>query len=287
VPDRSNGRIVKILKRRLSSLKRRNCNDNARWYDSATGRFWQQDPIGFSAGDGNLYRYVGNGPTNYTDPSGLVDTSGFDQKKGTTVGSVIMVRYKDKYLGFTVIDPAATQEEMVKIREAQLKAAGGDPSKIGKWENSSAPAVTGFDITVEGEVHLDPKTNKCAPRFKLFGYLFRLIAPQEDPRWKDATAFPGLPADATPQQAFDRALAHEGDHWKTFATAAGIINNGLAGEEKKEYDTREDALKAVERGIARTAEIRKKAAAHSDTFDTPERRSGNQYKKFPFTEKWD
>jgi hypothetical protein len=31
-----------------------------------------KDPIGFAAGDANQYRYVGNGPTNSTDPSGLV-----------------------------------------------------------------------------------------------------------------------------------------------------------------------------------------------------------------------
>ncbi len=30
-----------------------------------------QDPAGFAAGDSNLYRYVGNSPTNATDPSGL------------------------------------------------------------------------------------------------------------------------------------------------------------------------------------------------------------------------
>jgi hypothetical protein len=30
------------------------------------------DPLGFDAGDPNLYRYVGNSPTNFTDPSGLV-----------------------------------------------------------------------------------------------------------------------------------------------------------------------------------------------------------------------
>lgn len=30
-----------------------------------------QDPLGFAAGDANLYRYVGNSPTNFTDPSGL------------------------------------------------------------------------------------------------------------------------------------------------------------------------------------------------------------------------
>jgi RHS repeat-associated protein len=43
-----------------------------RWYDTVTGRFFEQDPIGFSAGDRNLYRYVGNGPTNGTDPTGLL-----------------------------------------------------------------------------------------------------------------------------------------------------------------------------------------------------------------------
>jgi RHS repeat-associated protein len=35
------------------------------------GRWISQDPIGFEAGDANLYRYVGNGSTNATDPSGL------------------------------------------------------------------------------------------------------------------------------------------------------------------------------------------------------------------------
>ncbi|MCO8124099.1 hypothetical protein NHH03_20310 [Stieleria sp. TO1_6] len=40
-----------------------------------------QDPIGFSAGDANLYRYVGNGPTNATDPSGLEVLFPADQAK--------------------------------------------------------------------------------------------------------------------------------------------------------------------------------------------------------------
>jgi RHS repeat-associated protein len=43
----------------------------ARYYDSANGRFISEDPIGFDAGDTNIYRYVGNSPTNGTDPSGL------------------------------------------------------------------------------------------------------------------------------------------------------------------------------------------------------------------------
>ena len=45
--------------------------NRARYYDPITGRFISQDPIGFDSGDVNLYRYVGNSPTNFTDRSGL------------------------------------------------------------------------------------------------------------------------------------------------------------------------------------------------------------------------
>jgi RHS repeat-associated protein len=41
-----------------------------RWYDAETGGWISQDPLSFSAGDANLYRYVGNSPTNSIDPSG-------------------------------------------------------------------------------------------------------------------------------------------------------------------------------------------------------------------------
>ena len=41
-----------------------------RWYDAVTGTWTTQDPDGFDAGDSNLNRYVQNGPTNATDPSG-------------------------------------------------------------------------------------------------------------------------------------------------------------------------------------------------------------------------
>jgi RHS repeat-associated protein len=43
----------------------------ARYYDPTVGRFISQDPLGFGAGDTNIYRYVGNSFVNATDPSGL------------------------------------------------------------------------------------------------------------------------------------------------------------------------------------------------------------------------
>ncbi|MEJ7591978.1 MAG: RHS repeat-associated core domain-containing protein [Planctomycetaceae bacterium] len=51
----------------------------ARWYDAKIGRFILEDPMGFTAGDTNLSRYVGNSSPNATDPSGLQDPQpGYD-----------------------------------------------------------------------------------------------------------------------------------------------------------------------------------------------------------------
>jgi RHS repeat-associated protein len=44
-----------------------------RMYSSTIGRFLQMDPIGFYAGDVNLYRYVENNSINIPDPFGLHD----------------------------------------------------------------------------------------------------------------------------------------------------------------------------------------------------------------------
>ena len=43
----------------------------ARAYNPTLGRFMSEDPIGFAAGDANLFRYCGGDPVNCTDPSGL------------------------------------------------------------------------------------------------------------------------------------------------------------------------------------------------------------------------
>ena len=45
----------------------------ARAYDPARGWFLQTDPIGYEAGDFNLYAYTGGDPVNKSDPSGKRD----------------------------------------------------------------------------------------------------------------------------------------------------------------------------------------------------------------------
>jgi RHS repeat-associated protein len=74
-----------------------------RWYQFDVGLFLSQDPIGFAAGDGNLYRYVGNNPANLTDPSGLdpdpLDIIGFGQqyRSSAPAGNMLGIRLGDTF----------------------------------------------------------------------------------------------------------------------------------------------------------------------------------------------
>ncbi len=69
----------------------------ARFYDTGTGQFISQDPIGFAGGDGNLYRYVGNSVASNTDPTGLKCEPGIGC--WTTAAELALANSGD-YLGY-------------------------------------------------------------------------------------------------------------------------------------------------------------------------------------------
>lgn len=101
-----------------------------RWYDPKVGRWISKDPIGFAAGDANLYRYVGNGPTNWFDPNGLLVLKGNRMimgKKARGTGNpithtYIVVFHKDEngeYTSYTTYGWAQEwQEDDEKDRSA-------------------------------------------------------------------------------------------------------------------------------------------------------------------------
>jgi hypothetical protein len=67
------GAIVRTDRHRLCAAIQTNCLLKRNTLHRSCTRLGtiSQDPIGFAAGDANLYRYVGNQPTTKTDPSGL------------------------------------------------------------------------------------------------------------------------------------------------------------------------------------------------------------------------
>jgi RHS repeat-associated protein len=75
--------------------------NRARWYDINKGRWLSEDPIGFAAGDRNLYRYVSNASTNATDPSGLIIWF----TVGVVVVGVILVTLVTPAAVFIPLDP--------------------------------------------------------------------------------------------------------------------------------------------------------------------------------------
>ena len=64
----------------------------ARYYDPQLGRFLSPDPREFDAGDGNLYRYVGNSPLTNTDPRGHAAVPEYQQT--TSAVTLQLIRQK-------------------------------------------------------------------------------------------------------------------------------------------------------------------------------------------------
>ena len=91
-----------------------------RYYDAALGRWTQEDKIGFAGGDPNLERYVGNSPTNFSDPSGrgltsLIYTGQWNPAANVwdaameAAGPTYAKSYNDQAASATIVLSAASQ----------------------------------------------------------------------------------------------------------------------------------------------------------------------------------
>jgi RHS repeat-associated protein len=87
--------------------------NRARWYDPTVGQWITQDPMGFDAGDSNLYRYAKNGPTDVTDPSGFQEPNPRSWSGGGTYA------------------PAGSWGPSMSLDEAYLKGKGIDYISVG------------------------------------------------------------------------------------------------------------------------------------------------------------
>jgi RHS repeat-associated protein len=93
--------------------------NRARYYDSATGRWISEDPIGFSAGDTHLTRYVMNRPVNYVDPLGLFQQQYSDPVTHAPAGAPTRVQV-------AIGDLYSNPHVMERLKEVAKEAAGGN-----------------------------------------------------------------------------------------------------------------------------------------------------------------
>jgi len=106
--------------------------NRARWLDANLGRFISVDPLGFDAGDANLYRYAGNDPLNRFDPSGQSWLSSIFKKVGREIGRVVedignFIIDTAEFIGDSISSTLDTFEYIVKNPEDAFKTLVNDP----------------------------------------------------------------------------------------------------------------------------------------------------------------
>jgi len=156
----------------------------------ATG-FTSRAPLGFYGGDSNLYRFVGNDPTNATDPSGLK-----------------MVRIRDSYgLGKLVVIPDSYKgdikdyiSEHFDITAAQAGAAFIDPPlehqyhpvSLSPLEQKLADAAKGNEAAEKEVAQLlnQAEDTVVMPNILILGHFFPGTFGSQCVRWTNALMGP-------------------------------------------------------------------------------------------------
>ncbi len=112
-----------------------------------------QDPIGFNAGDANLYRCVGNSPTNATDPSGLYDS----ETEGRLIGDLERAQIADAaYKGRT---DKLNLDNWKKLWEYDHEESGFRAVLFGNTKTGKV--VLSFAGTKASDLTGDWKANVC------------------------------------------------------------------------------------------------------------------------------
>ena len=150
--------------------------NRARYYDSATGRWISQDPLGFDAGDSNLYRYVNNAPTNHTDPSGkdivlLMDPTAKVPVFGTVGHPAVLIGNDTdgwQYFSFHGGDPSTTDDNLVKksfktLADAKKDAEVNSYSKFIRYKtNKAADDLAKKEALSWDKTRYDLATHNCS-----------------------------------------------------------------------------------------------------------------------------
>ena len=120
----------------------------ARAYDAETGRFLQEDPIGFQEFDVNPYKYAGLNPLFYKDPTGfsaIESTGAFSQAAGTS-GQISNVGFGLACLFNTIAASIQYEENFVKTTDEEGSGALGCGGRVidRARDNAIIGSIVGF-----------------------------------------------------------------------------------------------------------------------------------------------
>ena len=166
----------------------------ARYFDPATGTFVGEDPLGFAAGDANLYRYVFNSPTNFTDPSGEIAggmEGGGVRIPWRAIGDAIVVR--TGAAGDYIRDQADNISDAFRNRQT--------PSSVAPISSNATnlPGADAFPTTVATPDAFDPNDAQRQPQAR--PQIDSLTPPTPRPT-------PGASEDFDPNRINDKNHSH-------------------------------------------------------------------------------
>lgn len=129
--------------------------------------FANYDPLGFEAGDENLYRYVGNHPTNATDPSGLLECD--DRLFWATKKLVDVQKKIEDHVNSVIADartayPKGTQDAGKKIARYVFDHLGKNKAGTGVGPGNKISELTEIESWLKD--NLSEGTEKYTWKFK-------------------------------------------------------------------------------------------------------------------------
>jgi RHS repeat-associated protein len=104
-------------------------------YSPTLGRWTSLDPLSYAAGDVNLYRYVGNGPINSLDPTGLEEQDITHLIRGFNdgIGGPFWVRSTDKKIGGLFWIDATIKSDLPRGAHVEGLNILFDKRYVGAW----------------------------------------------------------------------------------------------------------------------------------------------------------
>jgi RHS repeat-associated protein len=158
--------------------------NRARYYDPTTSRWISQDPLGFDAGDSNLYRYVRNAPTTLSDAAGLYvntetlnDLSGVAKKGWKQLEAAPFIwrlKVQGKFTGATFTAPPklSISLDVTDAVAIDLLTKGHDI----QWESGKWLVDFGINSRSNGRIWIDSSQSDKEAAGQFNSIIPRLIA---------------------------------------------------------------------------------------------------------------